>query len=304
MPSVRKARALRPGGTIGIAAPAGPVDPPRLAAGEKLLREAGFRIARRADLLDRCGYLAGDDERRAAELRELWADDAVDAILCARGGYGCHRIMSRLDAARARKAAKPLVGYSDVTTLLLWQRRRCGGLVGFHGAMLERDEPDTDSFDALLAALSGSLPPSLQGTPVIAGRAEGPLVGGSLRLVVASLKTPWEIDTTGAVLLLEDVNEKPYSIDRMLEQLRAAKKLEGLVGVGIGALVDCEDANNPEPCAADVIENVVRPLGIPLVRDLPFGHVARNLPWAHGVRAVIDGERGRIEPLEPGVARR
>ncbi|UCE84552.1 MAG: LD-carboxypeptidase [Deltaproteobacteria bacterium] len=301
MPGVRKPRALSPGGTIGIAAPAGPIDADRIAAGERLLRDAGFRVARRPDLTERCGYLAGDDARRAAELLELWADPGVDAILCARGGYGCHRIMSRLDARCARDAAKPLIGYSDITTLLLWQRRRCGGLVGFHGPMLEREPLDAESADALFALLAGATPAPLRGAPGGGGRAEGVLAGGSLRLVVASLGTPWEIDTRGAILLVEDVNEKPYSIDRMLQQLRAAGKLEGLAGFGAGAFVDCEDPRYPEPSVDAVIEEVVRPLGIPFVRELPFGHVSRNLPWPLGIRAACDGERGEIELLEPGV---
>jgi muramoyltetrapeptide carboxypeptidase len=297
----RKPRALPPGGTIGIAAPAGPIDAERVAAGEKHLREAGFRVARRADLTDRCGFLAGDDARRASELMELWADPSVDAILCARGGYGCHRIMSQLDAQRVRDAAKPLIGYSDITTLLLWQRRCCGGLVGFHGPMLEQPDPDAESAEALWALLRGTASAPLRGAPAGGGRAEGVLVGGSLRLVVASLGTPWEIDTRDAILLVEDVNEKPYSVDRMLQQLRAAGKLDGLAGFGAGAFVDCEDPRNPEPSVDEVIAESVRPLGIPFVRELPFGHVARNLPWPLGVRAAIDGERGEIELLEPGV---
>ena len=301
MPSPHKPRALPPGGTIGIAAPAGPVDPVKLESGEKRLRELGYRVTRRDDLVERQGYLAGDDERRAHELLELWENPEIDAILCARGGYGCHRIMSRLDAACARSAAKPLVGYSDVTTLFLWQQRCCDGLVGFHGPMLERDPPDAESFEALLALLGGAIPAPLEGTPVAPGTAEGPLAGGSLRLVVASLGTPWEVETRGAILLVEDVHEKPYAVDRMLQQLAAAGKLDGLAGFGAGAFTGCEDAKNPEPSVADVIDDVVGSRGIPLVRDLPFGHVARNLPWPVGGRARIDGGRGRIELLEPGV---
>ena len=126
LPGLRKARALRPGGTIGIVAPAAAVDREALESGAELLRGAGFEVTYRDDLFARHRYLAGDDARRAKELMEFVDDPRVGAIVCARGGYGCHRIIDRLDAERVRAARKPLLGYSDVTTLLLWQRCRAG----------------------------------------------------------------------------------------------------------------------------------------------------------------------------------
>jgi len=299
---LRKPRALRPGATIGIAAPGGPVDPDRVAEGEALLRAAGFGTLRRDDLVARRGYLAGDDARRAKELLELAANPGVDAIFCARGGYGCDRILPLLDAALLRDAAKPIVGYSDVTALLLWLRRRAG-LVGFHGPMLERGaDGDPRSLELLLARLTGSapLPLVLAGRARIAGRASGRLAGGSLTLVAASLATPWEIDTRGAILLFEEVNEAPYRIDRMLQQLRAAGKLATLAGVGVGDVSSCVDERYDTDALA-VIEEAVRPIGVPLVTDLPFGHVRANAAWPMGVRAELDGERGELRILEHGV---
>lgn len=306
MPRRRKPHPLRPGATIGIAAPAGPVDPERLLAGERLLHEAGFETFRRGDLFTRAGYLAGDDERRAGELMALVRDDRVDAILCARGGYGSHRIISQLDAAQVRAAAKPLVGYSDITTLLLWQWR-CAGLIGFHGPMLERGEClEAASLEALIALLSGSTekPEALRGKGCGGGRGEGRLMGGSLSLVVASLGTPWEIDPRDAILLLEEVNEPPYRIDRMLEQLHAAGKLDRLAGVGIGAICDCKDTRYPEPSAEQVIRDFTDRLDVPIVTSLPFGHGGSNQPWPFGVRGALDGDRGELQILEPGVQRR
>jgi len=295
-------RRLRAGGTIGIAAPAGVVDPVRLAAGEASLQAAGFRTQRRDDLLDRSGYLAGEDARRAVELMELVDDPSVDAIVCARGGYGSHRIMARLDPARVRAAAKPLVGYSDVTTLLLWQRR-CAGLVGFHGPMLERDEGmDAAGLEKLVALLSvGVASGVLAGDVGYGGRAEGPLVGGNLTTLVASLGTPWEIETEGAILVFEEVGERPYRIDRMLQQLLAAGKLEGVLGLGVGYLVDCEPMRLPSPSPREVILEVALALDVPVVTGLPTGHAAPNLPWPVGVRATIDGVAARIEWAEPVV---
>ena len=302
MPRLRKPRALASGATIGIAAPGGPVDPDRLAEGEAWLHAAGFRTLRRDDVVARRGYLAGDDARRAKELLELAANPAVDAILCARGGYGCDRILPLLDAGALRDAAKPVVGYSDVTALLLWLRRRAG-LVGFHGPMLERGaDADPRSLEALLAQLTGRapLPLVLAGRARIPGRAAGPLVGGSLTLVAASLATPWEVDTRGAILLFEEVNEAPYRVDRMLQQLRGAGKLAALVGVGVGDVSSCVDERYGSDVSL-VIEEAIRPLGIPLVDRLPFGHLRANATWPLGVRAELDGERGELRVLEHGV---
>lgn len=300
---LKKTKALSPGGTIAIIAPAGPVNQNCVDAGEVKLRAAGFRTLRRDDLTDCCGYLAGDDARRADEFMQFVGDERVDAIFCARGGYGSARILSRLDAQHVRAAAKPLLGYSDVTTLLLWQRA-CAGLVGFHGPMLERGEDLSDEeLEASLALLMGQ-PAALQPLEGCAGagaRAEGPLVGGSLSLIVASLGTPWEIDTRGAILLIEEVGERPYRIDRMLQQLAAAKKLEGLVGIACGSLTSCEDPRYPAPTAEAVVREVCESLGLPWVMGLPFGHASRNLPWAYGVRGAIDGEHRKVSILEQGV---
>ncbi|MEE8580542.1 MAG: LD-carboxypeptidase [Myxococcota bacterium] len=302
MPRIRKARALRHGATLGLAAPAGPIDRDRLEAGEEWIRALGFEPHRREDLTARRGYLAGDDARRAAEFMELVDDPAVDGIVCVRGGYGCHRIIGQLVARRVRRAAKPLVGYSDATTLLLWQWRRAG-LMGFHGPMLDRSASlSAESADALVAALTGDgRPPRLVGKAIAPGVAEGRLVGGSLALLAASLGSPWEIDTRGAILLLEEIAEEPYRIDRMLQQLCVAGKLASLVGVGVGQMVACEGTRYPTPDVGEVLDEILTPLGIPIVADLAFGHADHNLVWPFGGRALIDGERGEIEVLEAGV---
>jgi muramoyltetrapeptide carboxypeptidase len=304
VPALRKPRALSPGATIGIAAPAFAVDPDALAVGEGQLREAGFTTVRRADLTDRSGYLAGDDGRRIRELADLIDDDGVDAILCARGGYGCHRIVAALDPLAVRAAAKPLIGYSDITTLLLWQRKSAG-LVGFHAPMLERRGGMLpEELDSLLRVLGGEVAPVLSGEAHGGGRGEGPLIGGSLTMLAASLGTPWEVDTRGAILLFEDVAEKPYVLDRLLHQLRAAGKLEELAGVGVGHLLDCVDPKRETPSAEDVVLETLAPLAVPIVLGLPFGHGRPNLTWPFGVRGALDGERGRLEILEAGVERR
>lgn len=305
MPSLRRPRAIRPGGRIGLVAPAGPLDPARFEANRRVLEGLGFETVARDDILARDGYLAGDDTRRAGELMEFVRDPAIDAILCARGGYGCHRIVERLDAKAFRDAAKPLVGYSDITTLLLWQRRHAG-LVGLHGPMLERkDGMDAETASALVRALQGTGPlPRYAGRTLVSGWAEGRLVGGSLSVCVASLGTSWELDTRGAILMLEDVTELPYRVDRMLQQLRAAGKLADLAGVALGAFTDCDDPRYPEWTVERLFAEVFGGLGIPVVMDLPFGHGAMNRPWPFGGRAALDGARGELEWLESAVVTR
>jgi muramoyltetrapeptide carboxypeptidase len=303
VPRLRKPRGLGPGATVGIAAPGGPVDRERLEVGEALLREAGLRVRRDEGLLAREGYLAGDDARRAGELMGLVRDPDVDAILCARGGYGCDRILPLLDAEAVRDAGKPLVGYSDVTALLLWQQRRAG-LGGFHGPMLDRGrDVDPEAFASLLAQLRGEAREVvLRGVGRGGGTAAGRLAGGSLSLVAASIGTAWQVPGRGTLLLLEDCGERPYRVDRMLQQLRGARVLESLTGIGVGDFSSCVDERYPQPGALEVIEEVVRPLGIPLVTDLPFGHLRANFPWPTAARATLDGERGELRILERGVA--
>jgi muramoyltetrapeptide carboxypeptidase len=304
LPRLKKARRVQPGDCIGIAAPAFAVDRARLEVGAERLRSAGYRVRWRDDLLAGEGYLAGSDARRAGELM-AWVDDPdVAAILCARGGYGAHRIMARLDPRRVRAAAKPLVGYSDVTTLLLWQRR-CVGLVGFHGPMFDRDEGPSDlELERLVRALAGETLPPLVGAGRSGGRATGRVVGGSLTLLAASLGTPWEVDTRGAVLVFEEIGEKPYAIDRDLQHLAAAGKLDAAVGFGVGSLLGCEDPKRATPTADDVVMEILGAAGKPVVTGLPFGHESPNLIWPVGVHAALDGERGELELLEAGVSKR
>ena len=142
------------------------------------------------------------------------------------------------------------------------------------------------------------------GKSLAGGWSEGRLSGGSLSLVVASLGTPWEIDTRGAILLLEEVGEDPYRVDRMLQQLIAAGKFASTVGVGIGSMTGCESQRYPTPSVTEVLEEVLAPLELPVVTELPFGHCDPHLSWPVGARAAIDGDRAEIELLEAGVSKR
>jgi len=283
-----------------VVAPGFSVDCEALEAGIRWLRSAGFGVRCRDDVRERCGYLAGNDRRRADELMEMVNDPGVDAIVCARAGYGCQRVLPHLDPEAFRGARKPLVGYSDTTSLQLWMQRQAG-LGSFHGPMLEHGAWNAAETESVLGALAGDLPEPWQGKAHGGARAEGPLVGGSLTLLAGSLGTPWEVATEGALLLFEEVAEKPYVIDRLLHQLAAAGKLEGVAGVGVGHLVECVDPKRAEPTALEVVREILEPRGIPLVSGLPFGHERPNLPWPIGAQAGLDGERGVLELLQAGV---
>jgi muramoyltetrapeptide carboxypeptidase len=303
VPRILKPRAVRKGDCIAVVAPGFAVIPERLEAGAERLRSAGFRVCWRPDVLAQEGYLAGDDARRAAELMQWIRDDDVGALVCARGGWGAARILARLDAARVRKARKALVGFSDATTLLLWQLRRAG-LAGFHGPMLERDAGPSDAeLERLVRALAGEPLAPLAGAGRRGGRAEGRLVGGSLTLLAACLGTPFEVDTRGAILAFEEIGEKPYAIDRDLSHLAAAGKLEAAAGFAVGSLLGCEDPKRATPTADEVVVSILSRWKKPLVTGLPFGHEQPNLVWPVGVQARLDGKRGELVFLEAGVVR-
>jgi muramoyltetrapeptide carboxypeptidase len=302
-----RARRVRTGDVVGVVAPAGPIDPDRLAAGVAALEALGLRPRLGAAVLERRGHLAGSDEARLADLRAMVDDREVRAVFCARGGYGSQRIVPALDLDRLHGDPKPIVGYSDVTALL-------GGVVGcgvaaFHGPMVATDlarglTPRSRSWlwSALSdpdARLDAPVP-----TPVRPGRARGRLVGGCLSVVVTTLGTPWAIDATDAILFLEDVNEWPYRIDRLLLQLRQARVLERVAGVVFGTMATCGSAHGVG--ALDVIREAFADAPFPVGVGLPSGHdpaetEVENLALPLGTMVELDVEAARLVALEPAV---
>jgi muramoyltetrapeptide carboxypeptidase len=296
--------ALAPNAWIGVCATSGPVrDPAALEAGIAWFESQGLRVRRAPHLGSRRGYLAGSDDERLSDLVELLRAPEVGAIVIARGGYGSGRFLSRLDPRLVRRSRKPIVGYSDVTSLLLWLDVRAR-LLAIHGPMLDRADCPDEARARLLALLRGD--PSgqavLRGSGLRPGRARGRLVGGNLRMVAASVGTPWEIDTRGALLFLEEIGEQPYSIDRSLVQLREAGKLAEAAGVAFGGIVDCEAKRYPETTALDAIREILlAAVDGPIALDLPFGHIADHRALGFGAAAELDGSSGTLELLEPAV---
>lgn len=289
------ARAYRPpraGQTLALAAPAGAVEPAALEEARRLLAELVPQMTLRLDppVLARADYLAGPDSERADHLARLMTDPAVGAVMAARGGFGCSRLLPRLDLEALAASRRLLIGFSDLTCLLLALTGR--GLVTVHGPVatqLPRLERESRAELARLLRGEPLWPRELAGRPLSPGRAAGPLLGGNLTSLCHLLGTPWLPNLRGAILFLEETNEPAYRLDRLLTQLELAGVWEQVAGVAVGWLSQGE----PDPPElAEVLRRRLAGLGRPVVTSLPFGHGPRNRLLPLGARAELDGAAG------------
>lgn len=309
-----KPPALAVGATLGLLAPASPVDGRVLEQARKNLTERGYRVHVAPNSHARLGYLAGSDARRIEDLHALFRDPSVDAIICLRGGYGSPRLLDLIDYDLVRRHPKIVIGYSDVTALGIALQRRTG-LVFFHGPMAvdwqkgrglspfaehyywPALQGKSDRFANWGTPVSGMRRPK----PLQGGRCEGRLTGGNLSVVCSIMGTPYEIDTRGAILFLEDVSEKLFRIDRMLNQLRLSGKLEQCRGILLGRFAGCEESD-AGVSRQEVFEDYLLPLGIPVLMDYPAGHVADHAVLPLGVQARLDADNAVLSLLETPVA--
>lgn len=296
---------LADGDRIALVAPCGVVDVDRLDAGTATLRSWGYDPVEMPGVRARLGHLAGTDEQRLADLQAAIDDPSLRAIWVVRGGYGLTRIIDRLDLAGLVEHPRWVVGFSDVTALLhaMWRQV---GLVGCHGQFAGRlhlAEAFPDAAVHLRALLAGTVVPgplpALAGEPapraLVAGRATGPLLGGNLAVTCAGIGTPNQLDTGGAVLLLEDVNEAPYELDRMLTQLHHAGMLAEVAGIVLGRFVACDPAPGvPSATVDEVLVDRLGDLGVPVLGDLPLGHQDRHLAVPHGATVTVDASAGTV----------
>ncbi len=296
--------AIPPGGTIAVVAPAGPVDTREsLERSVATLERLGFRARFESRIFESTRYLAGDDAARVEELIRAFEDPAIDGIIALRGGYGCARLIRWLDERRLRPNCKLFMGFSDLTTLHLYFRRRFGW-VTLHGPMMTSAvlaSPPADLERHLVSLWSDpGYKPSLTFPQLETwkeGEAEGHLVGGCLSLIVASLGTAYEIRTEGRILLLEEFGEEPYRIDRMLTQLRLAGKLDVVGGIIVGGFEGCE----PEMGGygyAEVLRDLLSEIDAPIVAGFPAGHGAENWPLPMGTRVHLNAGARTIEFLD------
>ena len=302
-----KPRALRSGDKIGIVAPASNIKREMLDAGCAALRQAGYNPVYNNSILDRDLYFAGSIERRARELEEMFTRDDIRAIICARGGYGSNYLLSAIDIKKIAAHPKIFIGYSDLTTLLT-RFTDAVNLVTFHGPMVTKDFAISDGVDfpSWQSAVSGAqkvgeIDEGSGAKPLVAGKAEGILYGGCLSILVAALGTPYDTQTTGTILFLEDVAAKPYQIDRMLMQLKLAGKLKEVRGIIFGEMLECRQTTTQDYTLEEVVLRIVGDLGIPVAFGLRSGHVSRaNITLPIGVQGRLEvSDKVILNILEP-----
>jgi muramoyltetrapeptide carboxypeptidase len=290
MPEIIRPPRLRPGGTVGVAAISGPVDPTRLDAGIARLRERGYRVVEAANLRRVEGLFAGSDAERAEGYRALLRDPAVDAIFFARGGYGASRTLDRLDGEEIAANPKIHLGGSDLTALFGFLAAR--GLPAFYGPMVAVEIAEQPGLD-WEGVLSGDPPPEHrfgEQDVLAGGAAEGLLAGGCLSLLASLCGTPEAIRGEGRVLFWEDIGEEIYRLDRMLTQLERSGTFDRLQAMIIGSVVSRDRAEPPRHVRG-FLRDRFRGAPFPVAAGFPAGHLARprTLPFLSRVRLDLDG---------------
>jgi len=291
---------LRKGDTVAVVAPGFAVRPPALRAGIEALRRMGFEVRVGEHALSRHGYLAGTDAERLSDLNRALRDPKVGGIWFARGGYGTARLLDRVDwKALAQGPARVFVGYSDLTALFSPILRDSGSVCVYGPVVSELGDPRTYNPASLRAALGGesfcvSFPPA---RTLRAGRARGRLLGGNLTVLSHLLGTPHAPDLRGALVLLEDVGEEVYRIDRMLQHLTMAGALGQAAGIVLGSFRAPHRTRSfpPDRPLLEVVREALGTLGVPVVRGLPAGHVARKRALPLGAVASLDTRAGTLE---------
>ncbi len=302
-----KPRALRPGDTIGIVAPAGPVDPGKLSDGIKRLESLGFKTLLGESVYRSYRYLAGHDQERLGDLVGVYQKPEVRAVIAARGGYGTLRLIPHLTPRLFLQDPKIVVGSSDLTFLLLYLLKQCG-LVVFHGPMVAPNfghVPSSLTDDFFLKVLSPRISDETLTYPSVEalknGMGEGVLTGGCLSMVCGSIGTPFEIETEGHVLFLEDTNEPPFRIDRVLNYLKATGKLKGIRGIIFGKMDRCHPSQEAGYTLQEVLLDSLTDFKGPILYGFPSGHGGDNVTLPFGLRVSVDGKRGRVILLEQAV---
>ena len=301
-----KPTSLKKGNRIGIVAPSGVVQEEGLRVGVDALLHEGFRVELADGIRDRRGYLAGQEEKRAQSLVRFFGRDDINAIFCARGGFGSVQLLPLMDPRVIRSHPKIFVGYSDTTVLLNWLVQQCG-IVAFHGPMVAEEiarglQGDTREF--FWETLSGGFRHwQVKGAEKVRrgnGVAQGEMIGGCLSMVVTTLGTPYEIQTAGRILFLEDVGERAYRIERMLTHLKMAGKLEKVAGVVFGHFTEC-GLSEEERGLEEILEDLFQGAPYPVLSGLAAGHGEENLLLPFGVRMSLDGHEGVISLMETPV---
>lgn len=304
-----KPQALKPGDTIAISSPAGAVwDAAQVETFSNILKGFGFKVVLGKTLSEKYGYFAGTDELRAGELNSLFADKSIKGIFCMKGGWGCARLLDKLDFELIKRNPKILIGFSDITTLLVAITAKTG-LVTFHGPV------GNSGWNAWTSSVFKSVVMNNDGLPLFLnpsteepfvtihpGKARGELIGGNLTVIASLMGTMYLPDWKGKILFLEEVKEEPYSIDRLLTQLKLCGVLDAISGFVFGRCAKCL-AEEPQKAFTfqEVLSQHLKPLGIPAFYGAMIGHIENKLTVPLGIQAEIDADRGSIQLLEAAV---
>lgn len=288
------------GARVALLAPSGPIDQAKLQPTLLAIEALGLKPVVYPSACAKRGYLAGPDAQRAHDLQSAFLDPSIDGILCVRGGYGAARILPLLDWQAIYRNPKPIFGYSDITAIHVVLNNH--GICSYHTPMPYEAWQNMEAYtkDYLLSALFGRIntlenPPGVPMQVLSFGAAEGPLCGGNLSLVTSSLGTPYEIDTLGKVLFLEDVGEPVYKIDQMLTQLRNAGKLEACAGILLGSFTGIDDDPSPGSIGLfDVFDDLLLPCKKPIIANLCCGHQSTTMSLPLGATIQMDAAACKV----------
>lgn len=315
-PRMIKPKALKAGDQVAVVAPASGVEPEAFDRALASLTALGFRPKAGTHARGRKGFLSGTDAERLADLHAAFADKDVKAVWCVRGGGGSPRLLPSLDFDLIRKNPKVFIGFSDITALHIAISQRTG-LVTFHGPVGTSQYTDYTR-GRVMELLTGSAKPPIVVDPspenlkkeatlfhpatIKGGRATGKLTGGNLSLLAALCGTPYALkDIAGKILFIEDINEPPYRVDRMLTQLRQSLDLRSLAGIALGVFDDGANAAKDAEPLLDVFRDRLGDLGVPVVYGLSFGHITDNMTLPYGIKAELDADAASLTFLESAV---
>ena len=299
-----KPKVLKKGSCIGVIALSSPASLKEVELSRKKIEELGFRVKMGKSCYARRGYLSGCDALRASDINLMFQDKEVDAIFCLRGGYGAIRILDLIDYKAIKNNPKIFVGYSDITAIHIAINQKCK-LITFHGPMVSSDMiPIFDDFakKSLIKAITQTQPLGIMKNPegklikrLVGGKTKGEIVGGNLSVIASTIGTSYEIDTRGKILFLEDIDEKPYNIDRMLMQLKLAGKLKDAKGFVLGNWKDCNaDLGKESLLVEETFRELIAPLDKPTIYNLSAGHCKEMITLPLGARVRLDADKREL----------
>ncbi|MEA2164953.1 MAG: muramoyltetrapeptide carboxypeptidase [Thermoanaerobaculia bacterium] len=310
-----KPKKLSPGDTVGLVLPAtAAFESDEIQFAKEQMEAIGFKVVIGKHAFDKWGYFAGHDRDRADDINQMFADDQVSAVVCYTGGWGSPRVLPYLDYDLIRRKPKVLIGYSDITALLNAVHKKTG-LITFHGPV-GGSTFDPFTLDNFRKAVMSSDPIGLLPIPskkpnelvdrtnriikIAPGKATGPLIGGNLTMIATLMGTPYQPDTSGAIVFLEDVHEEPYRIDRMLTTLSLGGMFDKCAGVIFGRCSDCAPKGQSFSLE-EILRDRFGSLPIPSISGLSFGHIEQKLVLPIGARATLDADAGTVRVEEGGV---